>query len=57
LENEVLLAISGPKTEEVTGGWRKLDNEELQSLHFNQINDYQIKKHEMGGAHSTNERN
>jgi len=42
--------------EDVAGGWRQLDNEELQSLQFNQINDYKI-KHEIGGAHSMNERN
>jgi hypothetical protein len=26
--------IFGPKRDEVTGGWRKLHNEELHSLHF-----------------------
>jgi hypothetical protein len=28
-ENSVLRRIFGPKREEVTGGWRKLHNEEL----------------------------
>jgi hypothetical protein len=28
-ENRVLRRIFGPKREEVTGGWRKLHNEEL----------------------------
>jgi hypothetical protein len=32
-ENRVLRRISGTKRYEVTGGWRKLHNEELHSLH------------------------
>jgi len=28
-EIEMLLAVSGPKTEDVTGSWRQLDKEEL----------------------------
>jgi hypothetical protein len=32
-ENWVLWRISGPKRDEVTGGWRKLHNEELHSLY------------------------
>jgi hypothetical protein len=32
-ENRVLLRIFGPKRDEVTGGWRKLHNEELLNLH------------------------
>jgi hypothetical protein len=32
LENRAL-RIFGPKRDEVTGGWRKLHNEELHSLH------------------------
>jgi hypothetical protein len=32
-ENRVLRRISGPKRDEVTGGWRKLHNEELHNLH------------------------
>jgi hypothetical protein len=32
-ENRVLRRIFGPKTDEVTGSWRKLHNEELHSLY------------------------
>jgi hypothetical protein len=32
-ENRVLRRISGPKRDEVTGGWRKLHNEELHNLY------------------------
>jgi hypothetical protein len=32
-ENRVLRLIFGPKTDEVTGEWRKLHNEELHDLH------------------------
>jgi hypothetical protein len=32
-ENKVLRRILGPKREEVTGGWRKLHNEELRDLY------------------------
>jgi hypothetical protein len=31
-ENRVLRRISGPKRYEMTGGWRKLHNEELHGL-------------------------
>jgi hypothetical protein len=31
-ENRVLRRIFGPKRDEVTGGWRKLRNEELHNL-------------------------
>jgi hypothetical protein len=31
-ENRVLRRIFGPKRDEVTGGWRKLHNEELHDL-------------------------
>jgi hypothetical protein len=31
-ENKVLRRISGPKRDEVTGGWRKLHNQELRDL-------------------------
>jgi hypothetical protein len=34
LENRVLRRISEPKRGEVTGGWRKLPNEELHNLYF-----------------------
>jgi hypothetical protein len=33
LENRVLRRIFGPKKDEVTGGWRKLHNEELHGLY------------------------
>jgi hypothetical protein len=33
LENRVLRRIFGPKMDEVTGGWRKLHNEELHGLY------------------------
>jgi hypothetical protein len=32
-ENRVLRGIFGPKSDEVTGGWRKLHNEELHGLY------------------------
>jgi hypothetical protein len=32
-ENNVLRRIFGPKRDEVTGGWRKLHNEELRDLY------------------------
>jgi hypothetical protein len=32
-ENRVLRRIFGPKRYEVTGGWRKLQNEELHNLY------------------------
>jgi hypothetical protein len=32
-ENRVLRIIFGPKTDEVTGEWKKLHNEELNDLH------------------------
>jgi hypothetical protein len=32
-ENRVLRKIFGPKTDEVTGEWRKLHNEELRDLY------------------------
>jgi hypothetical protein len=33
LENRVLRRIFEPKKDEVTGGWRKLHNEELHNLY------------------------
>jgi hypothetical protein len=33
IENRVLRRIFGPKTDEVTGEWRKLHNEELNDLY------------------------
>jgi hypothetical protein len=33
-ENRLLRRLFGPRRDEVTGGWRKLHNEELRDLHF-----------------------
>jgi hypothetical protein len=33
-ENRVLRRIFGAKRDEVTGGWRKLHNEDLRNLYF-----------------------
>jgi hypothetical protein len=33
-ENRVLRRIFGSKRDEVTGGWRKLNNEELHGLYY-----------------------
>jgi hypothetical protein len=33
-ENRVLRRIFGPKRDEVTGGWRKLHNDELHNLYL-----------------------
>jgi hypothetical protein len=33
LDSRVLKRIFGPKTEEVTGGWRKVHNKELHGLY------------------------
>jgi hypothetical protein len=33
IENRVLKRIFGPRRDEVTGGWRKLRNEELYNLY------------------------
>jgi hypothetical protein len=35
-ENRVLRRIFGPKRDEMTGGWRKLHNEELHNLYSSQ---------------------
>jgi hypothetical protein len=50
----MLRRILGLKRDEVTGGWRKLHNEELHNLYSSpSIND-QVKEDEMGSACSTN---
>jgi hypothetical protein len=52
-ENRVLRKISGPKRDEVIGGWRELRNEEL--VLFAKYNcNYQVKEDEIGRACSTN---
>jgi hypothetical protein len=33
LENRVVRRVFGPKRDEVRGGWRKLNNEELHNLY------------------------
>jgi hypothetical protein len=48
-ENRVLRRIFGPKTEEVTREWRKLDNEELNDLYSHYFSGDKIEKNEMGG--------
>jgi hypothetical protein len=45
-ENRVLRRILGPKRDKVTGGWKKLHDEELHNLYNH--ND-QVKKYEMVG--------
>jgi hypothetical protein len=37
-DNKVLRRVFGPKRDEVTGGWRKLYNEELRDLYSSSIN-------------------
>jgi hypothetical protein len=37
-ENKVLRRIFGPKRDEVTGGWRKLHNDELHFVLFAKFN-------------------
>jgi hypothetical protein len=54
-ENRVLRRIFGPKSDEVTGGWRKLHNEELHNLFssLSLITD-EVKEDAIGRACSTN---
>jgi hypothetical protein len=51
----VLRRIFGPKRDEVTGGWRKLHNEELHNLYSSPSIIRMIREDEMGRACSTNE--
>jgi hypothetical protein len=57
-ENRVLRRIFGPKRDEVTGEWRKLQYEELHDLYFSPsiIRIIQVEEDEMGGPCSTNGR-
>jgi hypothetical protein len=48
----VLRRIFGPKRDEVTGGWRKLHNEELYNLYSSPSD--QVKEDVMGRAYGTN---
>jgi hypothetical protein len=52
-ENRVLRRIFGPKGDEVTGGWRKLHNEELHNLYASPSLIRKIKDDETGMACST----
>jgi hypothetical protein len=52
-ENKVLRKIFGPRRDEVTGGWRKLHNEELHDL-YSSPSIIRIIKSRMGVACSTN---
>jgi hypothetical protein len=36
-ENRVLTRVFGPKSDEVTGGWRKLHNEELHNFTLHRL--------------------
>ena len=49
-ENKVLRRIFGPKSDELTGEWRKLQNEEINDLYCSLCSGDQIEKNEMGGA-------
>jgi hypothetical protein len=50
-ENRLLRRIFGPKRDEVTGGWRKLHDEELHGLYsLPSIMGDQSKEDEIGGA-------
>jgi hypothetical protein len=58
LPKRVLRRIFGTKRDGVTGGWRKLHNEELHNLfvHFTKYNEnYKAEEDEVGGACGTNE--
>jgi hypothetical protein len=49
-ENRVLRRIFGRKRDEVTGGWRKLHNEELHNLYSSPSIIRMIKSRRMGWA-------
>jgi hypothetical protein len=50
LENRVLRRIFGPKRDEVTGGWRKLHNEELLNFYSSPSVIRMIKSRRIRGA-------
>jgi hypothetical protein len=47
-ENRVLKGIFGPKRDEVTGGWRKLHNEELHNWYSSPVIIRMMKSRRMG---------
>jgi hypothetical protein len=49
-ENRALRRIFGPKRDEVTGGWRKLHNEELHNLYSSPVISRMIKSRRMRWA-------
>jgi hypothetical protein len=49
-ENRVLRSIFGPKRDEVTGEWRKLQNEELHNLYSSADIIRQVKSRRMRSA-------
>jgi hypothetical protein len=53
-ENRVLRRIFRPKRDEMTGGWRKMHNDELHNLHSSPGITRIIKENEMGRACTTN---
>jgi len=55
-ENMMLRRIFGPRSDEVTGEWRRLHNEELNDLYSspNIVRVIKIEKNEMGWACSAN---
>jgi hypothetical protein len=55
-ENRVLRRIFGPKMDGVTGGWRKLHNEELHNLYSSPsiIRIIKSRNDEVGGTFGTN---
>jgi hypothetical protein len=53
-ENRVLRRIFAPKRDEVTGGWRKLHNEELHNLYSSPSTIRMIKQDGVDKACSTN---
>jgi hypothetical protein len=58
-ENRVLRRIFGPKSDGVTGEWRKLHNEELHNFYSSPDIIRQVKANEVGGAcgtHGTGEK-
>jgi hypothetical protein len=52
-ENRVTRRIFGPKRDEMTGGWRKLHNEEFHNFYSSPSIIRMIKEDEMGRACST----